>query len=222
MPGALIRSRGSYSYALPGRSDSRAALAAPVDNSLFFAGEACSADDFSTAEKDSFSIGDRVKSRAMREVSPGKYVAAYTIRKSDQFQNAIAVARLQTAGGDVFTAEANKPVGVTAAGPLDSPKLNTPAAADIVDNQLTLHGTAAPGARVSIKITYSQTLLGLLKTTGTVADLVVDTDQNGRFVTKPIALDTGLGSSNVTYTVTAITLGANNQNSQPTTLTIKR
>lgn len=40
---------GSYSFALPGRADCRAALAAPVDERLFFAGEACSLHDFSTA-----------------------------------------------------------------------------------------------------------------------------------------------------------------------------
>ena len=42
-------SRGSYSYALPGMADCRAALAAAIDGRLFFAGEACSAGDFSTA-----------------------------------------------------------------------------------------------------------------------------------------------------------------------------
>ncbi|MGN6466593.1 MAG: FAD-dependent oxidoreductase, partial [Rhizobiaceae bacterium] len=41
--------RGSYSYALPGKADCRAALAAPVDDRLFFAGEACSRNDYSTA-----------------------------------------------------------------------------------------------------------------------------------------------------------------------------
>ena len=41
--------RGSYSYALPGHADDRARLAAPVDDRLFFAGEACSPDFFSTA-----------------------------------------------------------------------------------------------------------------------------------------------------------------------------
>ncbi len=40
---------GSYSHALPGRAGDRARLAAPVDNRLFFAGEACSPDAFSTA-----------------------------------------------------------------------------------------------------------------------------------------------------------------------------
>jgi monoamine oxidase len=40
---------GSYSFALPGFADCRQVLAAPVDDRLFFAGEACSAHDFSTA-----------------------------------------------------------------------------------------------------------------------------------------------------------------------------
>src|SRR3954452_17883844 len=42
-------SRGSYSYALPGRSEDRAILAEPVDGRLFFAGEATSPHFFSTA-----------------------------------------------------------------------------------------------------------------------------------------------------------------------------
>ena len=41
--------RGSYSYALPGMTDCRKKLAAPIDDRLFFAGEACSLADFSTA-----------------------------------------------------------------------------------------------------------------------------------------------------------------------------
>ena len=42
-------SRGSYSYALPGKADCRAELAAPVNDRVFFAGEACSESDYSTA-----------------------------------------------------------------------------------------------------------------------------------------------------------------------------
>jgi monoamine oxidase len=40
---------GSYSHALPGHADARLTLAAPVDGRLFFAGEACMVNDFSTA-----------------------------------------------------------------------------------------------------------------------------------------------------------------------------
>jgi monoamine oxidase len=47
--GCDLFARGSYSYALPGHADARAALAAPVEGRLFFAGEACSRHDFTTA-----------------------------------------------------------------------------------------------------------------------------------------------------------------------------
>lgn len=40
---------GAYAYALPGASSARAVLAAPIDDRLFFAGEACSAHRYSTA-----------------------------------------------------------------------------------------------------------------------------------------------------------------------------
>jgi monoamine oxidase len=40
---------GSYSYALPGHADARATLATPLDGRVFFAGEACSPHDFTTA-----------------------------------------------------------------------------------------------------------------------------------------------------------------------------
>ena len=40
---------GAYSYAIPGHHGDRAKLAAPVDSRLFFAGESCSIESFSTA-----------------------------------------------------------------------------------------------------------------------------------------------------------------------------
>jgi monoamine oxidase len=41
--------QGSYSHARVGHAGDRQILAAPVDDRLFFAGEACSREDFSTA-----------------------------------------------------------------------------------------------------------------------------------------------------------------------------
>jgi monoamine oxidase len=41
--------QGSYSHALPGCASARQILAAPVDGRIFFAGEACSPQEFSTA-----------------------------------------------------------------------------------------------------------------------------------------------------------------------------
>jgi monoamine oxidase len=42
--------RGSYSYAKPGHWNDRLRLAQPVDERLFFVGEACSSDFFTTAQ----------------------------------------------------------------------------------------------------------------------------------------------------------------------------
>jgi monoamine oxidase len=59
--------RGSYSHALPGHAGMRAALAAPVDGRLFFAGEATSPNFFSTAHgaRDS---GERAAGEVMEAV----------------------------------------------------------------------------------------------------------------------------------------------------------
>jgi monoamine oxidase len=57
--------RGSYSHALPGHAGARAVLAAPVDERLFFAGEATSPNFFSTAHgaRDS---GERAAAQVIR------------------------------------------------------------------------------------------------------------------------------------------------------------
>jgi monoamine oxidase len=47
--GADPFARGSYSSAMPGKADCRQVLAAPVEDRIFFAGEACSVHDYSTA-----------------------------------------------------------------------------------------------------------------------------------------------------------------------------
>jgi monoamine oxidase len=58
--------RGSYSHALPGHAPARAVLAAPVDNRLFFAGEATSPNFFTTAHgaRDS---GERAAGEVLRK-----------------------------------------------------------------------------------------------------------------------------------------------------------
>jgi len=62
-------SRGSYSHALPGHAEARAILAADIDGRLFFAGEACSAQDFSTAHG-AFQTGVTAASAILKSRSP--------------------------------------------------------------------------------------------------------------------------------------------------------
>ena len=56
--------RGSYSYAKPGHADDRAVLAAPVDDRIFFAGEATSANFFSTVHG-AYETGRRAAEEAL-------------------------------------------------------------------------------------------------------------------------------------------------------------
>jgi len=61
---------GSYSHALPGGAGARAALAAPVDERLFFAGEATSPHDFSTAHG-AWMSGERAAAEVARALNAG-------------------------------------------------------------------------------------------------------------------------------------------------------
>lgn len=61
--------RGSYSCALPGHADDRASLAQPVDDRLFFAGEACSHDQFGTAHA-AFTTAVAAADRIIAALSP--------------------------------------------------------------------------------------------------------------------------------------------------------
>jgi monoamine oxidase len=67
--------RGAYSFALPGHAGDRAVLAAAIGDRLFFAGEACSPADFSTAHGALLSgraAADRIAERLDAPVSAGR------------------------------------------------------------------------------------------------------------------------------------------------------
>ncbi len=62
--------RGSYSYAMPGHAEDRALLGAPVDDRLFFAGEATSPNFFSTAHG-AYQSGVTAAEAALATLHPG-------------------------------------------------------------------------------------------------------------------------------------------------------
>jgi monoamine oxidase len=70
MWGADPWSRGAYSHALPGHADDRARLAAPVENRLFFAGEATSPDFYGTAHG-AWMEGERAARQALSALGLG-------------------------------------------------------------------------------------------------------------------------------------------------------
>ena len=62
--------RGSYSYAEIGCSNQRAVLARPANDRLFFAGEACSIHDYSTAHG-AYRTGIRAAEEVLKILKPG-------------------------------------------------------------------------------------------------------------------------------------------------------
>lgn len=63
--------RGSYSSALPGHADDRAMFARPVEERIFFAGEACSRDQFGTAHA-AFTSGVAAAEQAISALARSK------------------------------------------------------------------------------------------------------------------------------------------------------
>lgn len=168
----------------------------------------------------SYSIGERVQNAPMNEVAPGRYVANYTIRRNDNFENTPVVARLVTKAGEAFTAEATTALNVR--GTLEPPTFTDPDDDAKIGSKLTLKGRAAPGSVVRIKIDYRKTALGILDLTGSLGEFEVTADNKGVWVTEPIDTNTGLGGGSATFTVTAVTVGANGKTSEPTTLKLRR
>jgi hypothetical protein len=168
----------------------------------------------------SFSVGDRLQNVPMPEVDPGRYVATYTIRRNDNFENTQVVAKLVTKGGETFTSEATNALNVNST--LEPPLFTDPEENAKVGSKVVLRGRAAPGSVVRIRIEYRKTALGVFDLKGTVADLEVTADSKGNWITDSIDMDTGLGGGSATFTITAVTVGANDKTSEATVLKLRR
>ena len=155
----------------------------------------------------------------MNEVTPGRYVGRYTIRRNDNFEDVPITAKLITTAGDVFTFESPTRFR-TSVKTLEAPSFTDPSDGSTVSDRLVLRGTAAPGSKVRIKVDYTKTALGILRMNGTVAEIDVTADDQGYWKTDPIDLNTGLGSGATTFNITATTIGASGKKSSVSKLTL--
>jgi hypothetical protein len=170
----------------------------------------------------SASIGTKVRGIAMREVAAGKYEGTYVVRRTDRFEGEVVSVRFETAGGEVFNADSPKMIGEKPAAVLAPPKFTAPKEDARVSRRIIVTGTAMPRARVRLKIEFVQLVFGAIRTTGTVFEQELEAVDRGVWSTDEIDLDTGLGSGSTTYTATAVTLGAENKESEPAKLTFRR
>jgi hypothetical protein len=175
--------------------------------------------------KVSFSIisptGHPLVTQTMSETSSGIYDAQYTVRKGQDLDGATISGTLTVASGQTYTLPSEGIINLPTGGAGSAPVVTSPAAGTAVGSPLVVTGTAPRNSSVHLRVGYSTTILGVFETTGELSDQTVNVDSMGKFRSSPIQLTTLLKGKNTQYTITATTMSATGQESEPTTVTVK-
>ncbi len=169
----------------------------------------------------SLQLGD-LKTMAMEETAAGKYVAAYVVRRSDRLEGLVAKATVRTKSGESYTTDLTIGAKVASNAPLAAPKITSHEDGDKVAGKAVFKGKADPGAKVQIRIEFSQRVFGAIPMKGVIGDIEITANDKGVWESQEIDLDTGLGRSNITYTVTAVTVGEGDKRSEAVKISLKR
>lgn len=153
-----------------------------------------------------FSIGGTVVNRAMRESPAGVYKGDYTIKRGDTLSEAPATVTFTSAAGKTVTQAAAQSVTIAAGAP-EKPAITSPKGGEATGESVTVTGTARPGATVRYSLSYAGTLL-IVPAGGHVTEGEVKADAAGKWTTPAIPLSAPLGVTKVSYTVSAVTVGA--------------
>lgn len=149
---------------------------------------------------------------------PGQYTGSYTVRRGDQFVSQPLVAHLAATGAD-FTEKSTAPLTIWTKDP-QKPEITTPAPNRRVGGSLQVTGAADPFAKVQLKVTYQQSVLGIFGANGTVVSETVMADRAGHFHTARIPLSGVFGTSGVHYTITATETNPAGQQSEATVVKV--
>lgn len=160
---------------------------------------------------------------ALREASPGKYTAEYTVRRDDEMSDETAVVRFVSASGQATDFEAPRKVGTPAAGGggLAAPTVLQPKAGATVSSPLDILGTAPGAASVELRVRYRTVLAGGVPIQGTLHQETVKTDANGRFEAKGVDVALRFKGTDTTYTVEAVAVSSSGKRSQATVVAVK-
>ena len=166
-----------------------------------------------------FSVGAIAKDIPMRETSAGVYTGTYIPAAGSSVQNAPVVTRFTSSNGTVVTSTLDQPVTIDAGQPV-APTVSSPVVDQAVGDTVTVSGKAAPGATVNISIMYkAKALGGLFSVGGKAADSQATADRHGIWTTQPLKLSSPgalASASSETFELTATTVDANGQQSDPT------
>jgi hypothetical protein len=169
-----------------------------------------------------FAIGSKFR-RGSREISLGTYVGEYTIRTDDRLDGETVTAVFTAADGKVYSQAAPTPLGnAERAAENQSPKISSPTANQVVVSPLVVRGTAVPGSKVAIKISYETTLIGGgLKKKGSFAEIIVSADSRGNFSTSPTSIDIPIRGRDTVYTVAVTSVLAGDKRGEPVVVNVR-
>lgn len=167
-----------------------------------------------------FSIGDEIVDRPLREEEPGVYVGRYTVRRGDQLVKAPVSVRFTARDGSRVRVEATQPVSLLTREPA-APKILEPADRIRLGEELVVAGTGEPGASILIEVNYEGRAFGALAINGTFGSQEVTVDRDGRWETRPFAVRLPLGVRRPTLTITATPVDAAGEKGEPVTATVQ-
>jgi hypothetical protein len=165
--------------------------------------------------------GVQLVTRSMQETSSGNYEGQYTVRKGQDLNKASIAASFKTSSGQTYTTTSETTVNTSTAVAAGSPVITAPIEGKSIISPLVVTGIAPPNSSVNLKVEYTTKILGLFETNGQLSDQTIDVDSKGKFKSTPISLTTLISGKGTEYTITATTIFANENESEPTIVTVK-
>jgi len=169
--------------------------------------------------KATFSIGEAATAVRLTETSPGVYTGRYTVREGDQAARAPVTVELVTPDGARVKQESTAPVNILTREP-DSPEITSPGKRIQLGEDLVVEGTAAPGSKVTVEVTFTGRAFGALPVKGTFGSQEAKVDKDGRWVTEPFAVRLPLGVKKPELTIHAVSVDSGGTESKPTELIV--
>ena len=170
----------------------------------------------------SFSLGDVVKDKLLREDTPGVYVGTYTIKRGDAVSGASVGVRFTPQGGP--TIERIAEGGAVNAAPKPTsytPTIDTPLDNASVGDSVTITGRALPGASVKVTLKYSG-LKVVVAASGQIASLTVKADDKGSWSAGPIPLKVPRDVTRTSIIAEAVAVGSGGALSEPARIRFRK
>ena len=165
--------------------------------------------------------GHQLVTQTMQEISSGVYKGQYTVRKRQDLNGATVSGALKVSSGQTYSVPSEGTMIIPTEQAASAPVITAPAAGKAVFSPLVITGIAPRNSNVHLRVEYSTTVLGSFETNGELSDQTVDVNSQGQFKSSPIKLTTLIRGKNTQYTITATTVSANGEESEPTTVTVK-